>query len=563
MFLLALVWKSLTNRLLATSLTFASIALSVALLLGIENVRSGMRESFSNTISRTDLIVGARGGSMQLLLYSVFGIGSPTNNLSWDTYREFVDHPAVAWTIPISLGDSHRGFRVIGTDSSFYAHYRYGGGRAIEFARGTMPGADHELVLGRQVADELGYDVGADVVITHGLYGTGIMDHDERPFRVTGVLARTFTPVDRALYVTLQGIDAVHEGFMSDPFAAPGGVGGPGGTALPNFAAPPSFAEPADAHDHDVTGAAADVAGAGTDEPDQHADGSAPPEQITAFFLGARSRIATLQLQREINTHEAEPIMAILPGVALAEMWRGVGYAEDALLIVTVFVVIVGLIGMLLSLYSALEARRREMAILRAVGAGAPRIFALLVLESGLLGLAGALGGVTLIYGLLTLLQGVVESTFGLYLPVQPPTRTAYLDLLAVVAASFLIGLVPAVKAYRNSLADGLTLRESGRAEERESGGAEGFPLLRSPSLPSEIEAGAEAQDRVGSLAAADARGLVIAPQAAPLEEQRAAGLELVLDAGAAAQGEIGVPAADVLEVVRDHAGAAAQEEAE
>jgi putative ABC transport system permease protein len=439
MFLLSMVRKSLTNRLLATSLTLASIALSVALLLGIENVRAGMRESFSNTISRTDLIVGARGGSLQLLLYSVFGIGSPTNNVSWETYLHFADHPAVAWTVPISLGDSHRGFRVIGTDSSFYEHYRYGGGRAIAFAAGRMPADDHEVVLGRQVADELDYDIGDDVVITHGLFGTGIMDHDEQPFRVVGVLERTFTPVDRALYVTLGGIDAVHEGFMSDPFAA---------GASPAFA-PPSFAEP------DTTAAAdaADAADAG------HATGAAEPAQITAFFVGARTRIATLQLQREINTHEEEPIMAILPGVALAEMWRAVGYAEDALLVVTLFVVLVGLIGMLLSLYSSLEARRREMAILRAVGVGAPRIFALLVLESGLLGLAGALSGVALVYALLALLKGVVESTFGLYLPVQPPTTTAWLYLAAVVVASFLIGLVPAVKAYRNSLADGLTIR--------------------------------------------------------------------------------------------------------
>lgn len=101
MVLLTLVRKSLANRLLATSLTLASLALSVTLLLGIENVRSGMRQSFSNTISRTDLIVGARGGSLQLLLYSVFGIGSPTNNVSWQTYQRFQRHPAVAWTIPI------------------------------------------------------------------------------------------------------------------------------------------------------------------------------------------------------------------------------------------------------------------------------------------------------------------------------------------------------------------------------------------------------------------------------------------------------------------------------
>jgi putative ABC transport system permease protein len=440
MFVLTLVRKSLTNRLLATSLTLASIALSVALLLGIENVRSGMRTSFSNTISRTDLIVGARGGSLQLLLYSVFGIGSPTNNVGWDTYERFRDHPAVAWTIPISLGDSHRGFRVVGTDSSFYEHFRYGGGRAVAFSAGAAPRTDHEVVLGHQVAQELGYAIGSDVVITHGLYGTGIMDHDEAPFRVVGILDRTFTPVDRSLYVTLEGVEAMHADFMSDPFGAGGS---------PDFSTtPPSFAAPA--------------ADASAEAEEAHAhDAAAATEsrQITSFFLGARTRIATLQLQREINTFADEPVMAILPGVALAEMWRGVGYAEDALLVVTFFVVAVGLIGMLLSLYSSLEARRREMAILRAVGAGAPKIFGLLVLESGLLGLAGAVSGVALIYALLVLLKGFVESNFGLYLPIQPPTRTAWVYLAAVVVASFVIGIVPAVKAYRNSLSDGLTVR--------------------------------------------------------------------------------------------------------
>lgn len=458
MFLLSLVRKSLANRLLATTLTVASIALSVALLLGIENVRAGMRESFSNTISRTDLIVGARGGSMQLLLYSVFGIGSPTNNVSWDTYEHFRDHPAVAWTIPISLGDSHRGFRVVGTDSSFYQQFHYGGGRSIEFDEGRMPQTEHEVVLGEQVARELGYGLGSDVVITHGLYGTGIMDHDEQPFRVVGILERTFTPVDRSLYVTLQGVDAMHEGFMETPGAGPGGP--PSFAPPPNFAAPPDFSAPSGGagQSNDTVGTEP-TSSVAAGESNAAATHDAPPEQITAFFLGARTRIATLQLQREINTYEAEATMAILPGVALAEMWRGVGYAEDALLIVTFFVVAVGLIGMLLSLYTSLEARRREMAILRAVGAGAPRIFALLVLESGMLGLAGALAGVGLVYALLVLLKGVVESNFGLYLPIQAPTPTAYVYLVAVVVASFLIGLVPAVKAYRNSLVDGLTVR--------------------------------------------------------------------------------------------------------
>lgn len=464
MFVLTLVRKSLLNRALASTLTLLSIALSVALLLGIENVRAGMRQSFSNTISRTDLIVGARGSSMQLLLYSVFGIGSPTNNLSWASYEQLRDHPAVAWTIPISLGDSHRGFRVVGTDSSFYQHFRYGQGREIRIAEGGIPQDVHDLVLGHQVAAELGYRMGDDVVITHGLHGTGIMDHDDHPFRVVGILERTFTPVDRSLYVTLQGIDAMHEGFMADPFSGPGPGGRPdfsGG--LPDFSAgtpdfsggtpgqaAPAAGDPGHDYAHD--------ADAGTPGEHVHA-GDTPPEQITAFFLGATTRIATLQLQREINTFEGEPLTAILPGVALAEMWRGVGYAEGALRIVTFFVVGVGLIGMLLSLYSSLEARRREMAILRAVGTSAPKIAVLLVLESGLLGLVGVLTGVGLVYALLFLLAGFVEANFGIYLPIVAPSGTGYLYLGAVIVASFLIGLVPALKAYRNSLADGLSLR--------------------------------------------------------------------------------------------------------
>jgi putative ABC transport system permease protein len=471
MFVLTLVRKSLANRALASTLTLLSIALSVALLLGIENVRAGMRQSFSNTISRTDLIVGARGSSMQLLLYSVFGIGSPTNNMSWETYERLRNHPAVAWTIPISLGDSHRGFRVVGTDSSFYRHFRYGQGRAVQLAEGVEPRDAHDVVLGHQVAAELSYSVGDNVVITHGLHGTGIMDHDEHPFRVAGILARTFTPVDRSLYMTLQGVDAMHEGFMADPFAPPGGGARPdfSGGAPRDFSggiprdfsggAPRDFSggppqqpqappRPADPQDH---------AHASDDAEPVHSD--AAPEQITAFFLGATTRIATLQLQREINTFEGEPLTAILPGIALAEMWRGVGYAEDALRIVTFFVVGVGLIGMLLSLYSSLEARRREMAILRAVGTGAPRIVLLLVLESGLLGMAGVLTGVGLVYALLLLLAGFVETNFGLYLPIVAPSGTGLAYLGAVIIASFLIGLIPAIKAYRNSLADGLSVR--------------------------------------------------------------------------------------------------------
>ncbi len=420
MLLLSLAWSSLKNRKLTTLLTIASIALSVALLLGVEIVRSGARESFRGTISGTDLIVGARGGSLQLLLYAVFRMGSATNNITYDSYQHFARHPAVKWSIPYSLGDSYRGFRVVGTTNDFYQRYQYRRDRKIEFASGRLPDGVFDVVLGSDVAATLKHKTGDRLVITHGVSGTqGILDHDDKPFTVVGVLARTATPVDRSLYISLYGISAVHADWQE------------GAPPMPGEEIPAA----------ELTKDKLEI------------------RQITALLLGMKSRIDVLRLQRDISTYEAEPLMAIIPGVALDELWRTIGFAEDALRVVTFFVLIVGLLGMLVSLYTSLNERRREMAILRAVGAGPRKIIALLVLESGILALAGCVAGVLLIYAAAAAAQPTVERYFGLYLPVDPPTATGWAYLAAVAVAGILIGFVPAVKAYRNALSDGLSVR--------------------------------------------------------------------------------------------------------
>ena len=412
--------KSLTNRLLTTSLTALSIAFSVALLVGVENVRTGMRESFSNTVSGTDLVVGSRGGTIQLMLYAVFGMGSPVANISHDTWKEWDEHPAVSWTIPYALGDSHRGFRVIGTNDSFYEHYKYRGGQPIAFAEGRAAQSVFDVVLGAQVAERLGYVLGDRISVTHGMSAVGFMNHDEMPFEVVGVLEKTFTPVDRAIYVTLEGVTAIHMGWES------------GGPPMPG---------------DEIS--AADVL----------AMEEVPVSQITSFFLGAESRAYTLQLQRDISTSEDEPLTAVIPGVALSEMWRGIGYAEDGLLVISGFVVLVGLLGMLVSIYTSLDARRREMAILRALGAGPRRIVSLLVLEAGTLSIIGALLGVAFVYVGLAALQPWLEGQFGLQVPIQALDGMQLMYIGTVIALGFVAGLVPALKAYRTALHDGLSVR--------------------------------------------------------------------------------------------------------
>ncbi|MEL6425806.1 MAG: ABC transporter permease, partial [Pseudomonadota bacterium] len=206
--ILRLAIGSLRARALTVGMTILAIALSVALFLGVEKVRTGAKASFADTISGTDLIVGARSGSVQLLLYSVFRIGNATNNVSWQSYQEIADRPEVDWIVPISLGDSHRQFRVMGTTDAFFTRYRYRGDRALEMASGRGLDDLFDAVIGADVAATLGYVIDDPIIVAHGL--ASFTEHDDQPFRVAGVLAKTGTPVDRTVIVSLEAIEAIH-----------------------------------------------------------------------------------------------------------------------------------------------------------------------------------------------------------------------------------------------------------------------------------------------------------------------------------------------------------------
>jgi len=418
MAILSLAWQSLLNRRVTALLTLISIALSVTLLVGVERLRTEARASFASTLSGTDLIVGARTGAVQLLLYSVFRIGDATNNISWESYQDIAAHPKVAWTVPISLGDSHRGFRVLGTTPAYFEHYRYARGRQLAIETG-QPFADlYDTVLGAEVAAELGYALGDEIIVAHGASDVSFARHDDKPFRVVGILARTGTPVDRTLHVSLEAIEAIHVDWQS-------------GAPIPGMSV---SAEQARAMD-------------------------LTPKAITAFLMGLTSKVATFQVQRYVNEYPEEPLLAILPGVALSQLWNLIGVAENALLIVSAFVVVVGLFGMLTALLTSLNERRREMAILRSVGARPGHVFALIMGEAGFLTLLGTLLGMALLYLSLILGRPIIESRFGIFVPIGGPTSYEWLLLGAVITAGFLVGSIPGYRAYRLSLADGLSVR--------------------------------------------------------------------------------------------------------
>ena len=418
--LLLLAWKSARARTATTILTVASIALSTALLIGVEKIRAGARSGFEQTVSGTDLIVGARSGPVNLLLYSIFRLGDPTANISWDAYETFAGQPAVRWTVPLSLGDSHGGFRVLGTTTAYFDHYRYGEKRTLDLVRGDRFGEPFDAVLGADVARSLGYDLGDQFHISHGIQSAGFAEHKQRLFTVTGVLSPTGTPVDRTIHISLAGLEAVHQGW--------------GGTVQ---------TQP----------------GRGASMADEASPGALQPRAITAFLVGLKTKSAVLSYRRRVNTYRPEALTAIIPGVALARLWRIVGSAEQALRAIAVFVVVAVLIGLLTTILSSLNERRREIAIFRAVGAGARDIFFLLTLESTLVAALGAMTGMAAINGGLLVAGRLIEQAVGI--PLGNLGLSSH-DLLVVGGVSVMglvLGLVPGWLAYRRSLSDGLTVK--------------------------------------------------------------------------------------------------------
>ena len=413
--MIGIAWKSLCNRWPTAVLAMIAIAMSVALILTVEKVRRDARNSFTQTVSGTDLIVGARSGAVQLLLYSVFRVGNATNNISWESVEHIQQRANVDWTIPISLGDSHRGFRVLGTNHDYFTHYRYGQKRALEFAQGERFDDVFDAVIGSQVAAELGYQLNDSMVVAHGTGNAELVKHDNQPFRVSGILEPTGTPVDQAVHVSLQGIEAMHIDWRN-------------GT---------------------------NVKGEGT-SPEVIREMNLQPSAVTALLVGLKSRATVFREQRSINTYREEPLLAVLPGVALTQLWSLVSVAEKALLIVSLCVVIAGLVNLVSVLLAGLNERRREMAVLRSAGARPGHVFLLLCIESTVLTIGGIAAGLLLHYLLTSLGAIYIQQRFGLDIGLSLPGTTDLKILSTIAVAGLFAGTLPALQAYRKSLSDGL-----------------------------------------------------------------------------------------------------------
>ena len=414
--LFKLTLSSLYARLLTVSMTVFAISLSLMLYLSVEKLRSSAYTSFTNTISQTDLIVGSRTSSIQLLLYSVFRVGNATNNITWESYEDIVSRDEIAWSVPISLGDSHKGFRVMGTNLEFFERYKYRSGQSLEIEEGNYFDDLYDVVLGYGVAEKLGYKLDIPLIVSHGLQS--FTDHDDQPFKVSGILAKTGTPVDNTVIVSLEAIEAIHVDWSS-------------GTKIQGQETPV----------------------------DQIRKMDLSPKNITAALIGVNSKLQVFQLQRWINEYPEEALSSILPGVALQELWRIVGIVENLLLGISIVVIFTTLIGMTAIVFSGLNERRREMAIWRAMGASPSIIIGLLMIEAFIIAVLSAIVSTILLFVLLYLLQPWIDSTYGILVNIEMLSLEDILIFVYFILAAMLVSLVPAIRAYWFSINDGMTIK--------------------------------------------------------------------------------------------------------
>jgi putative ABC transport system permease protein len=390
-----LAWRSLLSRKGAVAMTFLAITVSIFVLLGIEHIRQQAKSSFNNTVSGINLIVGARTGEINLLLYSVFRLGNATNSISWSSYQDISTNPKVAWTIPISLGDSHKGYRVMGTTTDYFKHFRYGQKQTLNFTQGKPFSAVFDVVLGAAVAHELNYQLGTQIILAHGMASTSFTQHNDKPFRIVGILQPTGTPVDQTVHVSLRGIEAVH----------------------------------AKRGQHDFT-----------------------PTTITAFMVGLKSNMATFHVQRDINNYQPEPLSAILPGVALSQLWQITAIMENTLILVSILVLLASLLGLSAMLLTSIRERRREIAIMRSLGAPPSFLFLLIQTEALLITLASSAFALLLLFLCLLSLRSFLTEHFSLSISTNIFDNNILYLLLIILVSAMITSLVPAISAYSNAL---------------------------------------------------------------------------------------------------------------
>ena len=410
--MLSLLLKSMRSRIIPTSLVTISLMASMVLLLSIERIQQGAEEGFNQSISGVDAIIGPRSSSIELVLYTVFHLGRPTNNITTKTVNDVKIRGDISWLVPIALGDSHKGFRVVATEPNYFEHIKYANSQPLVFSKGVAFAELSEAVLGSDVAEKLSYRVGSKIQITHGSVESVGSKHDDFSFVVTGILNKTGTPIDQAIFLDLKGYELLHLGWKS-------------GKKIFNLDDINLSSLPEDA---------------------------LIPKTVTAAFIGLKSKLTLFNFSKNIREYPKEAISAVIPGIALSELWSIVGLVDKGFQLLSWIIIAISLIAMVTLIIASLDNRKQEMTIYRANGAS-PKFLAMMVLcESIVIGLTAIVGAIILV----TIVTYFATAQLNLALGISPSFKWISMDEIKVFSLILLAGalssLIPASMVFRKNL---------------------------------------------------------------------------------------------------------------
>ncbi len=412
-----LLFKSIHSRALPVALVTITLMASMVLLLSIERIQKATEQGFNQSISGVDVIIGPRSSSLEVVLYTVFHLGRPTNNITMQTIDDIKKSRDIDWLVPIALGDSHKGFRVIATDKNYFKYVKYAGDKQLVFASGGAFAEISGAVVGADVAKKLGYEVGSSVYISHGSGKSTGKKHDDFSFKVSGVLDKTGTPIDKAVFVDLKGYELVHIGWQS-------------GKKVFDLSR-------------------IDISSIPEEE--------LMPKTVTAAFVGLKSKFALFHFTKSIRDYQQEAISAIMPGIALAELWSIVGMVDKGFELLSWIIIAISLIAMITLIISSIENRKREMTIYRANGASPMYLAGLVVYEAMFIGIVAIIGAIAFV----ALATYFANEQINVMLGITPEFNWVSLEELKVfgiiLLAGMLSSLIPAAIVFKKNLHQGLS----------------------------------------------------------------------------------------------------------
>lgn len=430
-----IVWKNIRQRSLASVLTMFSIMLGVALVVSILILKHESSDAFNQTATGYEIIVGPKGSSLQLTLNTIYQIGVPIQNMPYDTYTKLKDDKRVKLAIPYVLGDNFKNHRFIGTTPEIFSDFSYQKDKKYRLKEGRFFTKDFEAVIGNETALKTGLKIGDTFAGSHGVESyegyEGMFEHAEFKFTVTGILEKTFTPTDKVIFTSMNSIWEIHHHEAEEKLKER--TGGTIDTAKH------------DGHNHSK------------DEEGVHELKDAD-KSVTAILVSLKSPVFFDLLRRQINENKYEGInaQAVIPVFEIKQLFDIIGNINSILIIIAYLVVFVAVISILVSIYNSMNERKRDIAIMRSLGARKQTILNIILIEGFIISFIGGILGITISHLLIFIFKDTISNIAGIQISGTVFNIFEFYILTGTVLLGLIVTVIPALKAYNTDVAGNL-----------------------------------------------------------------------------------------------------------